>query len=248
MTNGKRSTELSNVEPLFAEFIGSNIGLAVIDRQLRYRELNAFLAASNGTSAESHLGKHLRQILGGVAPQVEAPIERVFASGRPFSSCEVSGPLPTKPNGGHWICSFFPVMDSNGSVKQVGAVVVELPLKMKFQSPDSQTTLLSPVLRSWKDIAQYVGACVKTVQRWEYAHGFPVQRLDPQKGAVVFALRDEVDHWLRNTSRACQLTKRSDLASRPVTGDSFAVWPTSVHRLKGKTTLEADGINNHDTK
>jgi hypothetical protein len=69
---------------------------------------------------------------------------------------------------------------------------VELPLKMKFQSPDSQTTLLSPVLRSWKDIAQYVGACVKTVQRWEYAHGFPVQRLDPQKGAVVFALRDEV--------------------------------------------------------
>lgn len=44
MTNGKRSTEWSSVERLFAEFIRSNIGLAVIDRQLRYRAVNAFLA------------------------------------------------------------------------------------------------------------------------------------------------------------------------------------------------------------
>lgn len=179
---------------------------------------------------------------------MEAPVERVFTSGRPVSNCDVSGPLPTKPDGGHWISSFFPLIDSTGSVKQVGAVVVELPLNMKFQPADSQITLVSPVLRSWKDIAQYVGACVKTVQRWEHAHGFPIQRLDPQKGAVVFALRDEVDNWLRNRSRECQLTKRGDFASRPVTGHSFALWPARIHRLKGGTSFEADRINDHGMK
>lgn len=247
MTNGKGSTELSAVERLFAEFISSNIGLAVIDRQMRYRALNAFLAASNGTSVESHLGKHLREILGGVAIQVEATIEQVFTTARPVSNCELSGPLPTKPDGGHWIDSFFPITDSTGTVKQVGAVVVELPLNLKFQLTDPQIALPSPVLRSWKDIAQYVGACVKTVQRWEHAHNFPIQRLNPHKGAVVFALKDEVDNWLRNSCRECEPTKR-DLASTAVIDCPFSVGPASIHHLIGKTTFAADWIKGKTTK
>ncbi len=190
--------ELLDAERLFADFFNSsNVGLAIFDQQLRYRMLNSCLAASNGTSADSHLGKHVREILGNVALQVEPAIQQVFDTARSVVNCEVAGALPTKPDGGHWIDNFFPMADSNGRVKQVGAVVVELGRNIQLQPTHSNARSASAVLRSWKDIAQYVGACVRTVQRWEHAYEFPVRRLSPQKGAVVFASRNEVDGWLR---------------------------------------------------
>ncbi|HKV78783.1 MAG TPA: PAS domain-containing protein [Candidatus Sulfotelmatobacter sp.] len=195
MTGTKKSTELFDVERLFADFITSNVGLAVLDSQLRYCALNPFLAASNGTSAESHLGKHVQHILGGVARQVEPAIQEVFASARTVLNCEVAGRLPTRPAGGHWICNFFPIVDFDGSVKQVGVVVLELPLDVELQT-NGCSSVSSGVLRSWKDIAKYVGTCVKTVQRWEHTYQFPIRRVNPHKGAVVFALQKDVDTWL----------------------------------------------------
>ena len=183
-----------DAERLFADLISTNVGLAIFDQQLHYQALNPFLAASNGTSVEAHLGRHLREILGDVALQVEPGIERVFATGRPVLNCEVVGALPTKPAGGRWINNLFPIVDSTGKVTQVGAVVVELPPNVLLQ-PTGNVTLGGTVLRSWKDIAQYVGTCAKTLQRWENAYHFPVRRLNPNKGSVVFALKEDVDRW-----------------------------------------------------
>jgi predicted DNA-binding transcriptional regulator AlpA len=55
----------------------------------------------------------------------------------------------------------------------------------------------STVLSSWKDIAQYLGKGVRTVQRWERQFGLPVRRPigAPQKSAVLLYRRD-VDEWL----------------------------------------------------
>jgi len=191
-------TELLQSEGLLSEFFNrSNVGLAVFDRKLRYEALNPRLAASHHTSVEFHLGKHIREILGEVALQVEPPIQRVFASGTPIVNFDVAGPLPTRPDGGHWIDNFFPIIDSNGRVNEVGVVVVELPKNIQLQPLETQASSATSVLRSWKDIAHYVGTCVKTVQRWEDAHEFPIHRVRPSKGSVVFALPKEVDDWLR---------------------------------------------------
>jgi hypothetical protein len=53
------------------------------------------------------------------------------------------------------------------------------------------------VLSSWKDIAQYLGKGVRTVQRWERHLGLPVRRPigASQKSAVVLH-RGDVDVWL----------------------------------------------------
>lgn len=193
--------ELLHAEQLIAEFFKeSAIGLAVFDQQMRYRMLNAYLAASNGTSIESHLGKHVREILAdAVGVPVEQAIRQVFAHAKPVLNCELAGALPTKPDGGHWIDTFFPITDSMGKVKEVGAVVVEIPRNVEVQKLVEVEREPSRIfLRSWKDIAQYVGTCVKTVQRWEHAHDLPVRRVEPNKGSVVFALADEIDDWLRN--------------------------------------------------
>lgn len=192
-------SEVVGAERIFAEFFNrSNVGLAVFDEALCYRMLNYYLAASNGTSIESHLGKHVREILGEVGLQVEPAIKQVFATAQPVLNCEVAGVLPTKPGGGHWVDTFFPIAGTDGSVKQVGVVVVELAEDIHIEQANEHLRSPVPVLRSWKDIAQYVRTSVKTVQRWEHSHDFPVRRVNPTKGSVVFALQEEIDEWLRS--------------------------------------------------
>ena len=196
--------KLSGKERLLADFFNnSNVGLAIFDNQLRYQALNLCLAAMHGIPVESHLGKTLREILGKVALQVEPAVKQVLTTGRPIFNFEIAGALPTKGERRRWINNLFPLKDANGRAKQVGVVVVELRPGTKLEPADavheaeSLPDTANEVLRSWKEIANYVGACVKTVQRWEQHYNFPIRRLERSKGAVVFALKAEVDSWIR---------------------------------------------------
>jgi hypothetical protein len=197
VTSRDNSDEAGRV---IAEFFkNSGVGLATIDRQLRYKMVNPYLAASHGAAVESHVGKHLEAIVGELSLQIGALIERVFSTNTPELNWRINGVIPTTAQEKHWIGSYFPVADSDGTVKQVAAVVVDLdlPASVHLTQPNSDNR----ILRSWKDIARYLGTCVKTVQRWENKSSFPVHRVsEKQKGAAVFALSDEVDHWLRGRS------------------------------------------------
>jgi PAS domain-containing protein len=200
--------EVTKSERMLAEFFkDSMVGLAIFDERLYYQMVNPYLAASNGTPIESHMGKHVQEILGSVSLPVELAIQQVFATGQPVLNCEVAGPLPTKPGGGHWVDSFFPIADSSGRVKRVGAIVVELEKEQRLERVCDNSAFVNQVLRSWKDIAQYMGTCVKTVQRWERAYDLPVRRVQPGKGSVVLAFKNEVDQWLLNRSRELNVTE-----------------------------------------
>ena len=50
-------------------------------------------------------------------------------------------------------------------------------------------------LTSWKEIADYLGKGVRTVQRWEEGYGLPVERLD--RGRVRVS-RAKLDRWLKD--------------------------------------------------
>ncbi len=54
----------------------------------------------------------------------------------------------------------------------------------------------SPVLNSWKEIAEYVGRGVRTVQRWERELGLPVRRPRQHVRSPVVAIPAELDEWL----------------------------------------------------
>jgi hypothetical protein len=57
----------------------------------------------------------------------------------------------------------------------------------------------APVLTCWKDIANYFGKGVRTVQRWERRLGLPVRRPDgvDHKTAVI-AYPGDLDDWLHS--------------------------------------------------
>ncbi|MCX6638098.1 MAG: hypothetical protein NT090_23830 [Acidobacteria bacterium] len=52
-------------------------------------------------------------------------------------------------------------------------------------------------LDSWKDVATYLGRDVRTVQRWESERRLPVHRLPGGDKPRVYALKSELDAWLR---------------------------------------------------
>jgi len=60
----------------------------------------------------------------------------------------------------------------------------------------SRMSTQSEVLNSWKEISNYIGRGIRTVQRWEKDFGLPVRRPSGHLKGSVFALRHEIDEWV----------------------------------------------------
>ena len=56
------------------------------------------------------------------------------------------------------------------------------------------------VLRSWKEIAAYLGYDQRTCCRWEQKFGMPVHRAEGGASkSPVIAYKDEIDGWFQAT-------------------------------------------------
>ncbi|MBZ5567485.1 MAG: hypothetical protein LAN64_06500 [Acidobacteriia bacterium] len=55
------------------------------------------------------------------------------------------------------------------------------------------------ILNSWKEIANYLGRGVRTVQRWERDLGLPVHRPKGKDRSAVLAFPYELQAWLHST-------------------------------------------------
>ena len=67
------------------------------------------------------------------------------------------------------------------------------------------------VLRSWKEIACYVGSGVRSAQRWERERGLPVRRQCGHARGSVMAFPEELEAWLHSAPTA--VLNRSNLAT-----------------------------------
>lgn len=69
---------------------------------------------------------------------------------------------------------------------------------------------MQTLLSSWKEIAQYMGKGVRTVQRWERCQGLPVHRPAGSPKGVVLAYPSELHAW----SHRYSLTQKNDALKR----------------------------------
>jgi hypothetical protein len=60
------------------------------------------------------------------------------------------------------------------------------------------------ILSGWKEIANYLGRGVRTVQRWEKL-GLPIRRPSAQLRTAVLARGSDLDAWLANASTRSQI-------------------------------------------
>lgn len=56
------------------------------------------------------------------------------------------------------------------------------------------------ILKSWKEIAAYLGVGVRTAQRWQHRRALPARQPGTGGRSAVFAFTDEIDSWLRHRS------------------------------------------------
>lgn len=74
----------------------------------------------------------------------------------------------------------------------------------------------SDYLAGWKEIAEYLGRGVRTVQRWEGEFGMPVLRPAGRSRGAVMARREDIDQWLSSRSIHTELAiqkKNVDVAN-----------------------------------
>ncbi|MDC0712334.1 PAS domain-containing protein [Stigmatella sp. ncwal1] len=104
------------------------MGMAFLDKKLRYLRVNEALARTNGLPVEAHLGKTFAEIVPECAPHFEPLLRRVVETGEALREFEFSLAAPAQPSGPlqHWVADFFPVRTRTGEVLGIGCVIVNI--------------------------------------------------------------------------------------------------------------------------
>ena len=112
---------------LKAFFQSATVGLVLLDKDLRFIQINDLIAEMNGIPVKEHLGRTIREVLPGLAPTLEPILKQVLATGRPVLDHEFTGETPGQPGvQRYWVQSVFPVVGPDGHPEGVGAVGVEI--------------------------------------------------------------------------------------------------------------------------
>jgi len=102
------------------------IGLAVLDRDLRYLYVNPALAAIDGLGAMAHLGHRMDRVSLELGYETGVMLEGVITSGRPIRDVEVSGGASAGAQPGTWLLSAEPLHDETGEAVGLALSVVDI--------------------------------------------------------------------------------------------------------------------------
>ncbi len=133
---------------LNAFFSSAPVGLAILDRQMQFVQINELLAEINGLPIADHIGKTLDQ--SPLAPLI--PIyEQVLNTGEKILNQELSSQSHTQPDIlRHFLVSSFPILGENSQPESVGTILAEISDLKR-----AETALLESVERE-KAISQVV--------------------------------------------------------------------------------------------
>ena len=112
---------------LAAIYEAAPVGLAFLDRSLRYVRVNARLAAIHNQSPAEHLGRSVREVLGDAAADLVEPLyRRVIETGQPVINREARRRNPQAPHDDRvWLSNYYPLV-IDGDVVGVNVVVQDI--------------------------------------------------------------------------------------------------------------------------
>jgi PAS domain S-box-containing protein len=108
---------------------GAPVGLAFIDREMRYLNLNRHLANMNGRPMEDHLGRTVAEVIPELFPSIEPYLRRALA-GEAVTGVELVLPADSSNPARTIMLSYEPALDEAGEVVGISVVFVDLtPIK-----------------------------------------------------------------------------------------------------------------------
>ncbi len=128
---GRQSATDLEVPPLqrFAQlraiYDGAPVGLAFIDRDMRYLSVNRRLAAINGRPMDEHLGRTVPEIIPDFYPTVKPFIERALR-GEVVTGIELNRPTLDPKESDTIVLYYEPAFDESGEVIGVSVVLMDV--------------------------------------------------------------------------------------------------------------------------
>jgi diguanylate cyclase (GGDEF)-like protein/PAS domain S-box-containing protein len=113
---------------LQAVYDGAPVGLAFVDRNLRYMHLNKQLADMNGLPVEGHLGRTIPDVLPEYFPSIEPYLIRAL-SGDPVINVETS----FSTTGATRLTSYQPALDEAGDVIGISISVADITERKQIE-------------------------------------------------------------------------------------------------------------------
>ncbi len=105
----------------------ASIGVACLNRELRFVHVNRLLAEMHGLPVAEHIGRTLQEIAPQRADAVEPLFRRVLATGESIINLELSGETAAQLGvERHWQANFYPVSAADGQIMGVGVVVRDI--------------------------------------------------------------------------------------------------------------------------
>ncbi len=118
--------EQRRVAHLEAIYEGTNVGLGLYDRELRYLSVNQRLAAMSDRPVADHIGRTVRELNPEIADMVEPQLRRVLETATPLRDLEIEYVSQRAPHAPRWwLVSYEPVV-TEGEVVAICAVVQEI--------------------------------------------------------------------------------------------------------------------------
>jgi PAS domain S-box-containing protein len=140
------------------------VGIAFMDEQLRYRMINANLAALNGAPVEAHLGRTVSEILPELDSSLEPLLRRVLASGEPVLNMEVSGAIAaTNWRAGHWLVSYYLVRTRSGHALGIGAIVNDISARKRAEDRQATQFAVTRIIAASENRYDAIPALLETI-------------------------------------------------------------------------------------
>jgi PAS domain S-box-containing protein len=108
-----------------ALFEGASVGIALLDRGLRFTRVNEAFAETHGVSRGALVGRTVGEALPELAPTLEPLWRRVLDTGEPAAQREVRGPTRDAPWGRTWLANYYPVR-VEGEPTGLAAIVADI--------------------------------------------------------------------------------------------------------------------------
>jgi PAS domain S-box-containing protein len=131
LASGRLRSRVDAAERAMVEVRGlldqAPLGLAILDRELRYVYLNKLLADINGADADAHLGKSLHDMVPDISSDAEERFLDVVRTGRPLLGLLLRGSTAAQPGVARvWRENVYPRHDRRGRVVGVAVAVEEI--------------------------------------------------------------------------------------------------------------------------
>jgi PAS domain S-box-containing protein len=209
------TTSVSFPEAFLDALLDSPLGIAVLDRELRYTHVNLALARMNSSDPRAFIGQTVREVVPHLAAILEPALRRVLQTATAIHDLEVFGEGPDV--GRVWSEHLLPLRDADGQVVGVIVTVEETTARQQAQEALLESVIhyrhsvdLNPQI-PWT--ADPDGKILDFSQRWSDLTGLSRESLLGE-GWLEVPHPDDVPQMILAWTHALQTGDSYDIESR----------------------------------